>query len=112
MPARSESILVVPEANGLPVRILRFPVWWDRAAFFEKFKDREIDTANPIDWNLVWLLGAAEATIWNDRCRAEFSEDPRSGEPAVQEEMRQLECLLSQASWVIVESHEWESGLA
>ena len=111
MPARSERITVVPDKNGEAVRIMRFPLWWDRGAFIEKFKDRELDTGNPIDWNLAWLLSAAEAAGWNGQCKAAFSKDPRNGEPAVQDEMRQLEALLAQARWVVVESYEWESGL-
>jgi hypothetical protein len=111
MPARTERIIVVPAGNGQPVRIMRFPFWWDRAAFIEKFKDRELDTGNPIDWNLAWLLSAAEAAVWNEQGLAEFAKDPKSGDPNVQAEMRQFGSLLRQAAWVIVESNEWESGL-
>jgi hypothetical protein len=111
MPARSERITVVPDESGLPARTMRFPFWWNRAAFFERFKAREIDTGNPIDWNLAWLLSGAEADVWNDLSKAEFSKDPRNEEPAVQEEMCQTGSLLRQAAWVIVESYEWESGL-
>lgn len=110
MPARSERITVVPDRNGQPVQIMRFPLWWDRAAFIEKFSDRELDTGNPIDWNLAWLLSAAEAAVWDDLCQAEFAKDPRSGDPNVQAEMRQFGSLLRQAAWVVVESYEWESG--
>jgi hypothetical protein len=111
MPARSERITIAPRKNGGAVRILRFPSWWDRGAFFEKFKGREIDTGNPIDWNLAWLLSAAEAAAWDDLCRGALPSAPSAGNIAVQEEMRQLEALLREAAWVIVESVEWESGL-
>jgi hypothetical protein len=111
MPARSERITVVPDRNGEPVRILRFPLWWDRGAFIEKFGDRELDTGNPIDWNLAWLLSASEAAAWDDRCQAGFLTDARGAGPTILEEMRQLAALLRQGGWVIVESHEWESGL-
>ncbi len=111
MPARSERITIVPDVNGQAARISRFPFWWDRAGFIEKFKAREIDSGNPIDANSAWLLTAAEATVWDARCRAAFSLDAFAGNLNVQEEMLQLEHLLRQAAWVIVESYEWESGL-
>ncbi|MBP1659702.1 MAG: hypothetical protein H6P95_894 [Candidatus Aminicenantes bacterium] len=111
MPARSDRITVVPDRNGQPVRVLRFPAWWDRAAFIERFSDRELDTGNPIDWNLAWLLSAAEAAAWDDLCRAGLPKDPRGVDPLLLEEMGQLAALLRQGGWVIVESHEWESGL-
>lgn len=111
MPARLERITVVPAAEGKPTRVVRFPSWWDKAAFFENFKAREIDTGNPIDWNLAWLLSAAEAAAWDDRCQAAFSMNPKGVDPLVLEEMGQLAALLRQAGWVIVESYEWESGL-
>jgi hypothetical protein len=90
---------------------MRFPFWWDRGAFIEKFSDRELDTGNPIDWNLAWLLSASEAAVWDDQCRAGYSMDPKDVDPQVLEEMGQLAALLRQGGWVIVESHEWESGL-
>ena len=111
MPARLERITVVPAAEGKPTRVLRFPSWWNKAAFFEHFKAREIDTGNPIDWNLAWLLSAAEAAAWDDRCQAGFSMNPKGVDPLVLEEMGQLVVLLRQGGWVIVESYEWESGL-
>jgi hypothetical protein len=111
MPARTERITVVPDRNGQPVRIMRFPLWWDRGGFIETFRDRELDTGNPIDWNLAWLLSAAEASVWDDRCQAHFSMNTKSVDPLVLEEMGQLAALLRQGGWVIVESHEWESGL-
>ncbi len=111
MPARSERITVVPDRNGQPVRIQRFPVWWDRGAFIERFSDRELDTGNPIDWNLAWLLSAAEAAVWDDRCQADYKMNQKGVDPLVLEEMGQLAALLRQGGWVIVESHEWESGL-
>lgn len=111
MPARSERITIVPGTNGGAVRVLRFPSWWDRAAFFEEFKAREIDTGNPVDWNLAWLLSAAEAAAWNDKSRGAQSSGPLDGTLNVQDEGRRLEALLREADWVIVESYEWESGL-
>jgi hypothetical protein len=66
---------------------MRFPFWWDRGAFIEKFSDRELDTGNPIDWNLAWLLSASEAAVWDDQCRAGYSMDPKDVDPQVLEEM-------------------------
>lgn len=111
MPARSERITIVPGKNGGAIRVLRFPSWWDRAAFFEAFKAREIDTGNPIDWNLAWLLSAAEAAAWNEQCPAALSSTQLAVSRDVQEEMGQLGTLLRDAAWVIIESYEWESGL-
>jgi len=111
MPARTERITLVPDRNGQPVRIMRFPLWWDRGAFIENFSDRELDTGNPIDWNLAWLLSASEAVAWDDQCQAGFSTGPGGVDPLVLEEMRQFAALLRQARWVIAESYEWESGL-
>jgi hypothetical protein len=111
MPARSERIRVFPGENGQPGWILRFPVWWDRDAFFEQFLNRQIDLGNPIDWNFVWVLTAADAVSFNERCQERFSSDPRGRIPAVVEEMRRLDAALGRASWVLVESYEWESGL-
>lgn len=111
MPARSERITVVPEKSGQSIRIMHFPLWWDRGAFFERYKEREVDLGNPIDANYAWLLSATEAAVWDERSKREFSRDPRAGDPNVIEEMRRWESALIQAAWIIVESYEWESGL-
>jgi hypothetical protein len=111
MPARFERITVVPDRDGQPVRILSFPRWWDRDAFFESFKGRELDLGNPVDWNLAWLLSATEAAIWDERCRKGF-QGTRPVDPAgLEEDMRALTDTFRDASWVVVESREWESGL-
>ncbi|MCJ7485326.1 MAG: hypothetical protein MUQ25_04050 [Candidatus Aminicenantes bacterium] len=111
MPARSERITVVPEKSGQPIRIVKFPYWWERGAFFEKYRHREVDLGNPIDANYAWLLSAAEAVAWDERWKREFSTNPLSADPNVLEEMSRLTSALVQAGWVIVESYEWESGL-
>jgi hypothetical protein len=111
MPARSETIQIVPEKNGQPSLILKFPYWWDRAAFFEKFRDRELDLGNPIDFNLAWLLSAVEAALWDEQCKKQFSNSEIDVHPIIFSQMGQLTEALKQASWVIVESREWESGL-
>jgi hypothetical protein len=48
---------------------------------------------------------------WDERCREQFAQDPRSQEPFFVEGMQRWESILKAASWVIVESYEWESGL-
>jgi hypothetical protein len=111
MPARSEKIQIVPEKSGQPSLILRFPYWWNRAAFFEKFRNRELDLGNPIDFNLAWLLSAVEATLWDEQCKKQFPNSWIDAHPNIFIEMGQLTDALKQASWVIVESKEWESGL-
>lgn len=111
MPARSETIQIVPEKSGQPSLILKFPYWWNRAAFFEKFRDRELDLGNPIDFNLAWLLSAAEATLWDEQCKKQFPDSEVDAHPNIFSETGQLTDALKQASWVIIESNEWESGL-
>jgi hypothetical protein len=111
MPARSERIILVPDEGGQPVRIMEFPFWWDRGAFIENYRSREIDPGNPIDANFAWLLSAGEAVAWNEKCKKEFSRGPDGGNSIVLENMRLWEAALAQAGWVIVESYEWESGL-
>jgi hypothetical protein len=32
MPARPERIILVPAEGGQPVRVMKFPFWWDRGA--------------------------------------------------------------------------------
>jgi hypothetical protein len=43
--------------------------------------------------------------------REAFAQDPRSKVTAVAEDMGKWEALLKEASWVIVETYEWESGM-
>jgi len=110
MPARSERLYIVPARNGEACRIMPFPPWWDRIAFLKKYESREIDFDNPIDANYTWLLNAAEAMTWNENCKKRFSSNP-GGASEFLNDMLKLESLLKDASWVIVESYEWESGL-
>ncbi len=111
MPARRQRIYVCPDRNGRPVWITDFPLWWDWRAFISKYKEREIDTGNPyyVDYGL--LLTGGEARVWDKRCREALAGGPGGQKPHLIEAMRQLESQLSTASWVIVESYEWESGL-
>lgn len=111
MPARCETVCIIPEKPGRPCLVRGFPSWWDRGAFFENFRDRELDLGNPIDWNLAWLLSATEAQLWDEKCRKAFR-GPQPGDPAgLEDDMRALADALREASWVVVESREWESGL-
>lgn len=111
MPARSERLYIFPDRNGDPCRIIPFPSWWDRGAFMDKYRKREIDTDNPIDANYVWLLTPGEAITWNKSCVGQFSKFHPGRESTILYETLELESLLRNASWVIVESYEWESGL-
>ena len=111
MPARSERLFIVPNENGQPARIMRFPAWWNRDEFFKKYSHREIDLGNPIDANFAWLFTSAEAIAWNKKCAEQFSPTSITGKTNVEEDMKQMESVLMNASWVIVESYEWESGL-
>lgn len=111
MPAYREKIYICPGENGQPVWISDFPLWWDRRAFFSKYGERQIDTGNPFYVDYGLLLTGSEANVWDKRSREAFANNPDSQEPHVVETMRWLESLLKAASWVIVESYEWESGL-
>ncbi len=111
MPARSEQLFIFPRENGQPVRIIRFPVWWDRNEFFKSYTHREIDLGNPVDANFVWVLTSEEALAWNRLCAGRFSDSLVGRETKAVEDMVELEAALKDARWVIVESYEWESGL-
>ena len=111
MPAYRERIYICPGENGQPAWILDFPLWWDRGAFFKKYGDRQIDTGNPFSVDYGLLLTGSEANAWDKRCREALAGGPRSQKPHLVEAMGRLESILKTASWVIVGSFEWESGL-
>lgn len=117
MPARSERIYICPRESGQPGWIMDFPVWWSRDRFFAKFGDfdrpgsRWFDTKNPWYVDYAMLLTMGEASAWNKDCLLAFTQDPHSQNPTIAQAMQQLAERLQQASWVIVESYEWESGL-
>lgn len=112
MPAYRERVYICPGKDGLPCRILEFPLWWDRAEFFRKYGSRQMDTGNPFYVDYGMLLTGWEALAFDDRCRGLFAQDLRSRQPSVIEAMDQMGSLLKGASWVVVESYEWESGLS
>jgi hypothetical protein len=110
MPAYRERLYICPNENGRPAWILDFPGWWDRRTFFEQYGQRRIDTGNPFSVDYGLLLTAGEARTWHKRCKEALVGD--DGRPqAVIEAMDRLEGLLKVASWVVIESYEWESGL-
>lgn len=71
-----------------------------------------IDTGNPtyVDYGL--LLTGWEVIAWDKHCRELFARDPRGQDAFIVEAMQRWESLLKTASWVIIESYEWESGLS
>ena len=111
MPARKERIYIFPEEEGQPGQVVRFPLWWDRNGFFEKYRDREIDTGHPIYVGYGILLTPGEALAWDKQCRLAYLSDLEGKHPNVMTDMKQMEAALKSAKWVIVESYEWESGL-
>lgn len=111
MPAYRERVYICPDKSGEPGWIVEFPLWWDRAAFFKEYGARRIDTGNPFYVDYGLLLTGGEARAWNKRCTEKFARDPRSKGPSIVEAMGRWESMLAAASWVIVESYEWESGL-
>ena len=112
MPARAERIYLYPAEKDQPGRVMRFPVWWDRIGFFEKYSNRQIDTGDRLYVDYVFLLTPWEALAWDEQCREKFSGDFWSQRLNPESEMEQLEAALKKSRWVIVESYEWESGLA
>ena len=112
MPARAERVYLCPAENGQPGWVVDFPMWWNRDEFFQKFGDRWIDTGNPIYVDCGLLLTQGEAWAWDQQCRVAFAADPRSNQTAIVETMRRWEAMLQAASWVVIESYEWESGMA
>jgi len=112
MPAYRQRVYICPDQSGQPGWIMEFPLWWDRLEFFKKYGDRQFDTGNPIYVDYGLLLTAWEALAWDKRCKEQFAQDHRSNEPLFIEAMQRWEALLEVASWVIVETYEWESGLS
>ena len=53
----------------------------------------------------------AEATALNKYCVEQFSRIHPGSESTISEDNLELELLLRNTSWIIVESYEWESGL-
>jgi len=111
MPAYRERIYLCPAENGQPGWIVDFPLWWDRSGFFEKYGHRQVDTGNPFHVDYGLLLTQWEAQAWDKQCREAFSQDPRARVPFVVEAMQRWDVMIEAASWVIVESYEWESGM-
>lgn len=111
MPAYRERIYICPGENGQPAWIMDFPLWWDRGAFFKKYRERQVDTGNPFYVDYGLLLTGSEARAWDKRCREAFAGSPEGQKAHMLEAMSRLESLLSMARWVIVESYEWESGM-
>lgn len=112
MPVYRQRVYICPDQSGQPGWILEFPLWWDRSAFFEKYGDRQFDTRNPFYVDYGLLLAGWEAVAWDRQCRERFARDPRSQQEHYVKALREWESLLDKASWVIVESYEWESGLS
>lgn len=118
MPARKERIYLCPHESGQPGWTMDFPAWWNRRGFFEKFGAfatpgaRWFDTGNPWYVDYALLLTMGEAAAWDQQCCQAFASDPRGQSAEMAAAMQLLEERLVAARWVIVESYEWESGLA
>lgn len=110
MPARAERVYLCPETDGEPGWVGKFPRWWDRRGFFERFWERRIDTGDPAYVDYAILLTRWEAQVWDRQCREEFAVRQRDRLPAARA-MEAWDETLKSARWVIVESYEWESGL-
>ena len=117
MPARSERIYLCPRESGHPGWVMEFPAWWDRAGFFARLGtfqqpgSRWFDTGNPWGVDYALLLTMGEAASWDERCRNAMGGSAQDQSADLFEAMQQLRARLADSQWVVVESHEWESGL-
>ena len=112
MPAYRERVYICPNQSGQPGWIMDFPLWWNRQEFFKKYSSRQIDTGNPIYVDYALLLTAGEAIAWDRKCKEQLAQNAHNQEPFLADAMQQWESMLKSASWVIVETYEWESGLS
>ena len=112
MPARTERLYLYPAEPGQPGQVIPFPLWWDRAGFFEQFGDRRIDTGHPLYVDYGILLTPGEALAWDQSCRTRVPPNKWDQNARLTADMQQLESALKTARWIIVESSEWESGLS
>ena len=112
MPAYRERVYICPNQNGQPGWIMDFPLWWDRQEFFKKYGNRQIDTGNPIYVDYALLLTAGEAISWDRQCREQLAQNARGKETFLADAIQHWESMLKSASWIIVETYEWETGLS
>ena len=110
MPARNERLYIFPAEEGQPGQIMPFPIWWDRG-LLQKYRERGIDLGHPLYVDYAFLLTSWEALEWDKQCRENFFSDPTNNRPEIESDMLLFESKLKSATWVIVESYEWESGL-
>jgi hypothetical protein len=73
VPARAERIYLIAAESDPVDRILDFPFWGDRSAFFDEYGDRRIELDHPFYVDYALLLTAWEALAWDERCRERFS---------------------------------------
>jgi hypothetical protein len=111
MPAYRERIYICAGEDGRPLRVVDFPTGWNRRAFFQQYGQRRIDSGNPFYVDDGLLLSAGEAMAWHQRCKEALADDPEGRAEHIVGAMERLESMLKTASWIIVESYEWESGL-
>ena len=111
MPARAERVYLFAAEADQPDQVMDFPLWWDRSEFFGEYGDRKIDLGHPLYVDYALLLTGWEARAWDKRCREKYSSDPASERPHMVSRMQRLQSALKGATWVVVESYEWESGL-
>ena len=111
MPARNQRLYLYASKVDQPGQVIDFPLWWDRREFFNKYGDRQVDLGNPVYVDYALLLAPSEVLEFDKECIEKFHADPRTNSQLFISAMEQLQSALKKASWVIVESYEWESGL-
>ena len=111
MPARNEKLYFDTGEGGTQDKVMDFPLWWDRRAFFDRYGDRQVDTGNPwyVDYEI--LLKPEEVLEWDRECREKFRNSPYGKKPHIVSAQQELQAAAEKARWVVVRSYEWESGL-
>lgn len=110
MPSRQECIHIysgIPEQKNLTID---FPAWWDRNTFFFRYGDRKLDTGNPYYVNYAYKLSVEEAIEFDKLSIKKTYPNLNYIRPLVKINIDNFRSHLKNATWVIIESYEWESG--
>lgn len=111
MPARAERLYLYPDLHfdrqSESGQILEFPSWWDRTAFFGRFKSREVDCSTPVDEKSAYLVFVDEAFAFDKECLERTAIRHGDVPPHIHDRQAEFVDALRRSKWVIVESYEW-----
>ncbi|WP_456388069.1 hypothetical protein [Profundibacter sp.] len=111
MPARAERLYLYPDLHfdrqSESGQILEFPSWWDRKAFFDRFKSREVDCSTPVDEKSAYLVFVDEAFAFDKACLERVAIKHGAVPPQMRDRQAEFVEALRRSKWVIVESYEW-----